>query len=447
MFWNEKIETMPRDELAALQSERLRNIVAYVYERVPFYKEKFDQMGLKPDDIRGVEDLGKLPFTKKTDLRDTYPFGMFAVPREELIRIHASSGTTGKPTVVGYTRDDLQVWAEVCARCFALSGARPGDMFQNAYGYGLFTGGLGMHYGAEYMGISVIPVSGGNTARQIMILQDFQPDVMACTPSYALTLADRLLEEGVDPADLRVRVFILGAEPWTEEMRAELEEKLQVDAVNIYGLSEIIGPGVSNECIEAKDGMHIMEDHFLPEIIDPKTGEPLPEGEVGELVFTTLTKQALPLIRYRTGDLCSITYEKCKCGRTHARMSRILGRADDMLIVRGVNVFPSQIESALLNIEHIAPHYCIVLTREEHLDVMEVQVEVTDDFFREVGDEVFAGHATEAVEEVRELEEMVHTRLRETLGLNARVRLLGPGEAPRSQGGKLKRVIDKRVLK
>ncbi|HHB90193.1 MAG TPA: phenylacetate--CoA ligase [Anaerolineae bacterium] len=446
MFWNEKIETMPREELTALQSERLRKIVAYVYERVPFYQEKFDELGIKPEDIRGVEDLTKLPFTKKTDLRDHYPFGLFAVPREELIRIHASSGTTGKPTVVGYTRNDLQVWAEVCARCFALSGAKPGDMFQNAYGYGLFTGGLGMHYGAEYMGISVIPVSGGNTARQIMILKDFQPDVMACTPSYALTLADRLLEEGVDPKDLRVRVFILGAEPWTEEMRQELESKLHVDAVNIYGLSEIIGPGVSNECIEAKDGMHIMEDHFLPEIIDPETGEPLPEGEIGELVFTTLTKEALPLIRYRTGDLCSITYEKCKCGRTHARMSRVLGRADDMLIVRGVNVFPSQIESALLNIEHIAPHYCIVLTRENHLDVMEVQVEVTEDFFREVGDEVFAGHTVEVVEEVHELEQVVRRRLWETLGLNTRVKLLGPGEAPRSEGGKLRRVIDKRNL-
>jgi phenylacetate-CoA ligase len=307
MFWNEKIETMPRDDLVALQSERLRKVVAYVYDRVPFYRQKFDELGIKPEDIRGVEDLTRLPFTKKTDLRDNYPFGLFAVPRDELIRIHASSGTTGKPTVVGYTRNDLQVWAEVCARSLALSGAKPGDMFQNAYGYGLFTGGLGMHYGAEYMGVSVIPVSGGNTSRQIMILKDFQPDIMACTPSYALTLADRLLEEGVDPKDLRVRVFILGAEPWTEAMRRELEEKLDVDAVNIYGLSEIIGPGVSNECVEAKDGMHIMEDHFLPEIIDPDTGEPLPEGEVGELVFTTLTKEALPLIRYRTGDLCSIT--------------------------------------------------------------------------------------------------------------------------------------------
>ncbi len=446
MIWNEKIETMPRGELQELQSERLSKLAAYVYERVPFYRRLFDQAGVAPGDIQDIRDLGKLPFTTKADMRDNYPFGLFAVPREEILRIHASSGTTGKPTVVGYTRDDLQVWAEVCARSLALSGAKPGDMFQNAYGYGLFTGGLGMHYGAEYMGVAVIPASGGNTARQLMILQDFQPDIMACTPSYALTLADRLLEAGVDPQDLKVRVFILGAEPWTEEMRQELEAKLHVDAVNIYGLSEIIGPGVSNECVEAKDGMHIMEDHFLPEVIDPQTGQPLPEGQVGELVFTTLTKQALPLIRYRTGDLCSITYEPCICGRTHARMSRILGRADDMLIVRGVNVFPSQVEAALLQVEHIAPHYAIVLTRENHLDVMEVQAEVTEEFFHQVGSEVFARHPAEVAEAIQALEGRVHQALRDILGLNAKVTLLAPGQAPRSEGGKLRRVIDKREL-
>ncbi len=447
MIWNEPIETMPRDELQALQSERLRKIVAYVYERVPFYRQTFDAMGISPTDIKDIRDLPRLPFTKKSDLRDHYPFGLFAVPMKEVIRIHASSGTTGKPTVVGYTRDDLEVWAEVCARSLALSGAKPGDMFQNAYGYGLFTGGLGMHYGAEKMGLTVIPVSGGNTARQIMILRDFKPDVMACTPSYALTLADRLLDEGIDPAELNVRVFILGAEPWTDEMRRELERKLHVDAVNIYGLSEIIGPGVSNECVEAKNGMHIMEDHFLPEVIDPETGTPLPEGEVGELVFTTLMKQALPLIRYRTGDLCSITYEPCVCGRTHARMSRVVGRVDDMLIVRGVNVFPSQVEAALLTVEHLTPHYVIVLDRKQHLDEMEVHVEVSEAFFSRVGQEVFQRHPVEVVDDLRMLEERVKTTLREALGLNVGVRLLPPGKAPRSEGGKLRRVIDNRVLK
>jgi phenylacetate-CoA ligase len=447
MIWNERIETMPRAEMQKLQSERLRKIVAYVYERVPFYRRQFAEAGITPGDIKDIRDLTKLPFTRKTDLRDNYPFGLFAVPREEVIRIHASSGTTGKPTVVGYTRDDLQIWAEVCARCLALSGAKPGDLFQNAYGYGLFTGGLGMHYGAEYMGIGVVPISGGNTARQIMILQDFQPDIMACTPSYALTLADRLLEEGIDPASLRVRSFILGAEPWTEEMRRELESKLHVDAVNIYGLSEVIGPGVSNECVEAKDGSHIMEDHFLPEVINPDTGEPLPEGQVGELVFTTLTKQALPLIRYRTGDLASITYEPCKCGRTLARMSRVLGRVDDMLIIRGVNVFPSQVEAALLTVKHLAPHYTIVVTRENHLDQMEVQVEVSPEFFAQIGAEVFGRHPLEAVEDIQQLQEQVRHTLREALSINVAVTLLPPGQAPRSEGGKLRRVIDRRVLK
>ncbi len=447
MIWNEKMETLSRAEMQELQSERLRKLVAYVHERVPFYQRQFAEAGITPADIQDIRDLTKLPFTRKSDLRDHYPFGLFAVPREEVIRVHASSGTTGKPTVVGYTRDDLQVWAEVCARCLALSGAKPGDWFQNAYGYGLFTGGLGMHYGAEYMGVGVIPVSGGNTARQIMILQDFQPDIMACTPSYALTLADRLLEAGIDPSSLRVRSFILGAEPWTEEMRQELEAKLQVDAVNIYGLSEIIGPGVSNECVEAKDGAHIMEDHFLPEVVDPETGEPLPEGQVGELVFTTLTKQALPLIRYRTGDLASLTYEPCSCGRTLARMSRVVGRVDDMIIVRGVNVFPSQVEAALLTVEHVAPHYAIVLTREDHLDRMEVQAEVTPEFFNRVGAEVFGRHPFEAVGEIQQLQERVRYTLREALGLNVAVTLLPPGQAPRSEGGKLRRVIDKRVLK
>lgn len=446
MIWNEAIETMSRPELDALQSERLVQLAAYLYKRVPFYKQQFDEFGIKPGRIKGLADLTKLPFTQKTDLRDNYPFGLFAVPMDEVIRVHASSGTTGQPTVVGYTRDDLQMWAEVCARSFALSGAKPGDMFQNAYGYGLFTGGLGMHYGAERMGLTVIPVSGGNTARQMMLLQDFQTDIMACTPSYALALAENLQKNGIDPAQLKVRSFILGAEPWTEGMRQEIEAKLHVDAVNIYGLSEIIGPGVSNECVEAKDGMHIMEDHFLPEIINPDTGEPVADGEIGELIFTTLTKQAMPLLRYRTGDLCSITHEVCKCGRTHARMSRILGRTDDMLVIRGVNVFPTQIEVALIGLEQVTPHYRIIVNREEHLDTLEVQVEVTAEFFRHVGEALFSDHPETSDEDVQRVKNGVRKALREALGLNAIVTLLGPGQGPRSEGGKLKRVVDRRVL-
>lgn len=446
MIWNEEAETMPRAQLDKLQGERLKSIAEHVYANVPFYRQKFDEAGLKPADIHSIHDITRLPTTRKSDLRDHYPFGLFAVPMQDIIRIHASSGTTGKPTVVGYTRNDIATWAEVCARSFALSGAQPGEIFQNAYGYGLFTGGLGMHYGAEQMGLAVIPVSGGNTARQILLLQDFGPQVMACTPSYALTIADALLAQNIKPQDLKLRVFILGAEPWTEAMRQELEAKLNVHAVNIYGLSEIMGPGVSNECIEAKDGSHVFEDHFVIEILDPESGEPLPDGQVGELTFTTLTKEAIPLIRYRTGDLASVNREKCICGRTHARMSQIIGRVDDMLIIRGVNVFPSQIESTLISIEHITPHHQIILTREKHLDNMEVQVEITEGFFRHVGEDMFTGHAQVGVHEVEQLRASIHAKLHDTLGLNIQVTLLPPNKAPRSEGGKLKRVLDQRNL-
>ena len=439
MIWNEPIETMARADLEALQSERLATLAAYVYTRVPFYKSAFDALGIGRESIRGLEDLTKLPFTRKTDLRDNYPFGLFAVPRTDVVRIHASSGTTGKPTVVGYTKGDIEIWTEVVARSFGLSGAKPGDVFQNAYGYGLFTGGLGMHYGAEKMGLAVVPVSGGNTARQILLLQDFETDIMACTPSYALTLADALLDAGVDPQELPVRSFILGAEPWTEEMRREIEGKLHAHAVNIYGLSEIIGPGVSNECVEAKDGAHLMEDHFLAEIVDPKSGQPLAEGDVGELVITTLTKEAMPLIRYRTGDLCSINRQPCICGRTHARMSRVLGRADDMLIIRGINVFPSQIEAALIGLQELSPHYRLIVTREERLDSLEVQPEVTQAFADSVAS--LEGDAAAIA-----LGERVNQALRDALGLNTTVTLLAPGDAPRSQGGKIQRVEDRRRL-
>ena len=441
MIWNKPVETMTRVELEALQVDRLRKLTRYLYERVTLYRQRLDALGTDPDSIRSLEDLTRLPFTYKSDLRDHYPYGMFATPMNEVVRLHASSGTTGKPTVVGYTREDLGVWAEVVARCFGMSGALPGDIFQNAYGYGLFTGGLGMHVGAELMGLNTIPVSGGNTARQILLLQDFGTNVMACTPSYALTLADALQSAGIDPADLPVRSFILGAEPWTEEMRREIEAKLKADAVNIYGLSEIIGPGVANECVEAKDGMHIMEDHFLAEIVNPETGDVLPAGQVGELVLTTLTKQAIPLLRYRTGDLCSINYEPCRCGRTHARMSRILGRADDMLIIRGVNVFPTQIEAALLPLPETSPHYRMIITRENRLDSLSVQSEVTPAFFATIGAEQFRTSAA-----VQALAEQIQIILRDALGLNTTVEMLAPGEAPRSEGGKIKRIEDRRLL-
>ncbi len=440
MIWNEEIETMDRGALVALQSERLSKLAAYVYERVPHYKQAFDEAGVSPAEIKSVDDVTKLPFTTKEQMRDSYPFKMFAVPMDQVIRTHASSGTTGKPTVVGYTRNDIDMWAECVARCFGMSGAKPGDIFQNAYGYGLFTGGLGMHYGAELMGLNTIPVSGGNTARQMLLLQDFQTNLMACTPSYALTLADALNGDGVDPADLPVRSFILGAEPWTEVMREEIEAKLHAHAVNIYGLSEILGPGVSNECIEAKDGMHLMEDHFLCEIIDPETGEPVAEGEVGELVITTLTKEAIPLIRYRTKDLCSINTEKCVCGRTHARMSRVLGRADDMLIIRGVNVFPSQIEATMLGMEELSPHYKLILTRKDRLDALEIQPEVSEDFFREVDGLDGLKNSPKAKALTQEITKM----MRESLLVGATVTLIPPGSAPRSEGGKIKRLEDQR---
>lgn len=441
MIWNPKMETMPRADLERLQLDRLRQVVARVYERVPFYRQRFDDAGVRPDAIRSLADLLRLPFTFKRDFRDQYPFGLLASPREEVVRIHASSGTTGKPTVVGYTRGDIAAWAELCARCLAAAGARPGDVFQNAYGYGLFTGGLGMHYGGELMGMTVLPVSGGNTERQIMLLQDFGARVMACTPSYALTLAEALAARGIAPGSLALRVGVLGAEPWTEAMRRQIEAKLGVDAVNIYGLSEVIGPGVSNECVEAKAGSHIFEDHFLPEVVDPQTGAPLRAGEVGELVLTTLTKEALPVIRYRTGDMASLNPDPCRCGRTHVRMSPVLGRSDDMLIIRGVNVYPSQVEAALLGIPELSPHYQLVVTRERTLDELEVRVEVGEAFARDVGGQVADSHPRVAA-----LADACLQRLRSALGITTRVTLAGPGSLPRSEGGKLRRVRDERRL-
>ena len=446
MIWNPEMETMPWERLRALQLERLQQTARRVYERVPFYRAALDKQGLKPADIRSLEDIRKLPFTRKADFRDTYPTGLFAVPMNQVIRIHASSGTTGKPIIAGYTRADINMWAETCARCLASAGAVPGDTFQNAYGYGLFTGGLGFHYGGELMGLTVIPVSGGNTERQILLIQDLKPQILTCTPSYALTIAETIRTMGIDAANLGLKAAVLGAEPWTEEMRKEIEAKLHLKAVNIYGLTEVIGPGVSCECVEVQDGAHVYEDHFYPEVIDPNTGEVLPHGTRGELVFTSLTKEALPVLRYRTGDIASLDASPCACGRTSVRMSRIVGRTDDMLIIRGVNVFPSQIETALMRIPGLSPHYQLVVTREKTLDELEVRVEVSPEIFRQIGGEILVDEVHQADHAVHELRRRIAERLRGALNLNTTVTLLPPGGAPRSEGGKLKRVVDKRKL-
>ena len=442
-----ELETLPRPKLTELQNQRLREQVAYVYERVPFYRQALDERGLKPSEIRGIEDLPKLPFTKKKDLRDTYPFGMFAVPREELARIHASSGTTGKPTVVGYTKGDLDIFAEVVARSLAAAGGRPGMMLHNAYGYGLFTGGLGLHGGAEKLGMIVVPISGGMTDRQIMLIQDFRPEMISCTPSYAQTLAEEFKKRGISPEEISLQYAILGAEPWTEAIRKSVDEGLGVQATNIYGLSEIIGPGVSNEDVTEREGLsYIWEDHFYPEVVDPETGDPLPEGEVGVLVLTTLTKKAMPILRYWTGDLTFITREPGPSGRTHARMAQIRGRTDDMLIVRGVNVYPTQIEAVLKEIPEVVPHYQIVLTREGPMDEVELKLEVSEPFFREIGQQLLSDEVIEADHRLAHLREKVTRKIKDNVGISVKVSLINPGTAPRSEGGKLKRVADLRKL-
>ncbi len=439
MLWNPTAETMDRTKLRDLQTARLREKVAYVAARVPFYAERFAAHGISPDTVQSLDDLPRLPFTTKSDLRDNYPFGLFAVPQSEVVRIHASSGTKGKLTVVGYTRDDLGIWSEVCARALALGGGQPGDVVHNAYGYGLFTGGLGMHYGAELMGATVVPMSGGNTPRQVMLLKDFGAKVLCCTPSYALTIAEEVERQGIDPQTLPLASAILGAEPWTEEMRREIDARLAIKAVDIYGLSEIIGPGVACECIAAQHGLHIAEDHFLPEIIDPETGNVLPPGAQGELVLTSLTKAAFPLIRYRTGDITALIAEPCICGRTSQRMERLRGRYDDMLIVRGVNVYPSEVEAVMLGMGGIAPFYQIILDREGTLDTMEVVAEVTPSFHGIAGWSLDASHPA-----VRELRGRLTDDLKSRLGLTCRVTLIEPGGMERIEVGKAVRVVDRR---
>ncbi len=422
------IEIASVDEIRALQLSRLKWSLRHAYENVPFYRRRFDEAGVHPDDLKSLEDLAKFPFTTKDDLRANYPFGMFAVPREQVIRIHASSGTTGKPTVVGYTRNDLEVWAEVVARSIRAAGGRPGDIIHVSYGYGLFTGGLGLHYGAERLGMTVVPMSGGMTERQVMLIRDFGPAVIAVTPSYMLAIADEFERQGLDPRRCSLEVGIFGAEPWTEAMRREIEERFDMDAVDIYGLSEVIGPGVAQECIETKDGLHIWEDHFYPEIVDPATGEVLPEGEFGELVFTSLTKEAFPVVRYRTRDLTRLLPGTARSMR---RMEKIRGRTDDMLIIRGVNVFPSQIEELLKEDARLSLHYVLEVRREGPLDQLTVMVEARPDAADEAAREAAA----------RELQYHIKNRI----GVSARVVVTEPGRIERSMG-KAKRIIDLRRL-
>ena len=426
-------ETMPREGLEAIQLQRLQTTIDRVYATVPFYKKNFDAAGITPKDIQTLDDLERLPFTTKQDLRDNYPYGMFAVPMEQVVRIHASSGTTGKPTVVGYTRRDVDTWADLMARSLSAAGAGSGDIIHNAFGYGLFTGGLGAHYGAERLGASVIPVSGGNTKRQITIMKDFKPTILCGTPSYILHLAEVADEMGVDFKDLSFTAGIFGAEPWTENMRTELEAKLHLKAVDIYGLSEIIGPGVSIECKEEQNGLHVFEDHFIVEVIDPDTEKVLPPGAEGELVFTSITKEAFPVIRYRTRDISSLNPTPCACGRTHIRMTKPTGRTDDMLIIRGVNVFPSQIESVLMESKKILPHYQLEVDKKDNLDTLTVKVEIDEGLF------------SDDIKSLQTMENQIAHDIKEILGVSARVMLVEPKAIQRSQG-KAVRVIDKRNL-
>jgi phenylacetate-CoA ligase len=423
---------MPRDEMRRLQGKLLAETVERVYYNVPFYREKMQKAGIEPSDIQSVDDLHRLPFTTKNDLRDNYPFGLFAVPMSEIVRLHASSGTTGKPTVVGYTRRDLTTWSEVVARTMQCAGIHKNDIIQIAYGYGLFTGGLGIHYGSEKLGAVVIPVSGGNTKRQLQLLEDFGSTAIACTPSYALYLAEAIEEEGINPENLKLRVGIFGAEPWTESMRKEIEAKLRIRAIDIYGLSEVIGPGVASECI-VQEGLHINEDHFIPEIIDPVSLEILPEGSRGELVFSCVTKEGLPLLRYRTRDLTRLYYQACRCGRTLVRMEKCTGRSDDMLIIRGVNIFPSQIETVLLDLSETKPHYHILVDRVNNLDQLTVEVEVDEQFF------------LDRISQLQEVRQKIRNALESALGVTTEVRLVEPKSIQRSEG-KAVRVTDRRKI-
>jgi Coenzyme F390 synthetase len=432
MIWNETIECMERDEMRKLQGIRLKRVVERVYHNTPFYRKKMQEMGVTPNDIETIDDIVKLPFTVKQDLRDNYPFDLMAAPMSEIVRLHASSGTTGKPIVVGYTRKDLSIWSEVVARCLTAVGVTKQDMVQVAYGYGLFTGGLGLHGGIENIGGTVIPMSSGNTQKQIQLMHDFGAKVLACTPSYALFLGETIKDSGIPREEFQLKTGIFGAEPWTENMRKEIEESLGIKAYDIYGLTEIIGPGVGGEC-ECQDGTHLWEDHFFPEIVDPVTLQPVKPGQQGELVFTAITKEGMPMIRYRTRDLTSLNYEKCACGRTTVRMARILGRSDDMLIIRGVNVFPSQIESVILELPEFEPHYLILVDRVKNTDTLEIQVEVKTEFY------------SDEMSRMIELKKKITDRMQSVIGIQPKVKLVEPRSIERSMG-KAKRVIDNRKL-
>ena len=435
MIWNPNKECMSRDERSALQGKRLHKIVEYVYHHVPFYRHKMQELDVRPDDIQTIEDITKLPFTTKKDLRDNYPFGLQAAPQSEIIRIHASTGTTGNPTIVGYTRKDIGVWSECMARCLTAYGVTRDDIFSVAYGYGLFTGGLGAHYGVEHIGASVVPASTGNTEKHLKLIRDLGITGIACTPSYALYLAETMDKMGITKDQIKLRVGAFGAEPWTEDMRKEIEERLGLKGYNLYGLSEAMGPSVSYECQE-QNGSHINEDHFYPEIINPATLEKLPNGQIGELVFTTLTKEGMPLLRYRTRDLCSLMKGECGCGRTNVRMSRIQGRSDDMLIIRGINVFPSQVESVVLSMQEFAPRYMLIVDRVNNLDTLQVQVEIRQEYFTSTFDTPAA---------IAELEKKLSSKLKSVLSISAKVQLKAPNTIERRQG-KSSHVIDKRKL-
>jgi len=432
MIWNAQYETMAPKDLRNLQTKRLQNLVRTVYAKVPFYRKKMDELRVTPEDIRDVRDIVRLPFTTKDDMRHTYPYGLRAADPKDIVEIHTSSGTTGKPVVSAYTRNDIELWSEVMARTLSMGGVTNHDVIQNAYGYGLFTGGLGVHYGGRKIGANIIPISGGNTKRQVTVMADFRSTVLTCTPSYALYLAEAVREEGIDISTLSLKAGFFGAEPWSENMRTEIEEKLRVKAYDIFGLTEIIGPGVAAEC-ENQNGLHVFEDYFYPEVIDPKTGEPLPVGEKGELVITTITKEGTPILRYRTRDITYLEEGVCSCGRTSRRMHRLLGRTDDMLIIRGVNVFPSQIEQVLFEIEGVEPHYQLVIERNGQLDDLEVQVEMNESLF------------SDEIKNLEKIEQKIEHRLHSTLSIHANVKLVEQKSLPRSEG-KAKRVIDKRQI-
>ena len=433
MIFDKKMECMDRGELRRLQGERLRDAVKRAYDHVPFYRRKLDEHGVKPEHIRSIDDIEKLPFTTKDDFRDNYPFGLFAVPLREIVRVHASSGTTGKPTVVGYTKEDVDVWAQTVARTLGCGGGAADDVLQVAYGYGLFTGGLGLHFGGEKLGATVVPMSGGNTKKQLMLMQDFGTTLLACTPSYSLQIAEEADAEGMDLKKLKLRVGYFGAEPWTEAMRKQIEQRLPLKAIDIYGLSEVMGPGVSSECLE-QNGLHVFEDHYYPEIIDPATGKVLGPGEKGELVFTCLTKRSTPLLRYRTRDISLLSEDPCPCGRTIRRMQRVTGRTDDMLIIRGVNVFPSQIEHLLMKVEGVEPHYVIVVDKTGALDELEIKVEVSESLF------------SDEIKKLESLRKRIHEEVRSVLGITAKITLVEPRTIERGLG-KAKRVIDVRDIK